>query len=80
MKLSDLFEKIEIALELDAGAVTIESSSDNTDGWDSLGHIMILDALDDATTGKSADIEELIEATSVASLVDVLTDKGLLRQ
>lgn len=78
MKLLELFEKIEIALGLNTGSLTIESSSENTEDWDSLGHIIILDALDDATSGVSADITELTQATSVAEIVEILTDRGLL--
>ena len=78
MKLLELFEKIEIALGLNTGSLTIESSSENTEDWDSLGHIIILDALDDATSGVSADITELTQATSVSEIVEILTDRGLL--
>ena len=78
MKLLELFEKIEMALGLNTGSLTIESSSENTEDWDSLGHIIILDALDDATSGVSADITELTQATSVAEIVEILTDRGLL--
>jgi acyl carrier protein len=65
MKLSELFEKVEGALELDAGAVSMESSSENIEDWDSLGHITILGMLD---------------ATSMTEIVQIMTDNGLLDQ
>jgi acyl carrier protein len=80
MKLSELFEKVEGALELDAGAVSMESSSENIEDWDSLGHITILGMLDDATNGASADIVDLTQATSMTEIVQIMTDNGLLDQ
>ena len=78
MKLSELFEKVEGALELDAGTISLESSSENIEDWDSLGHITILGMLDDATNGASADIVDLTQATSTAEIVQIMTDNGLL--
>lgn len=80
MKLSELIEKVEDALELDAGSVSMESSSENIEDWDSLGHITILGMLDDATDGASADIVDLTQATSIAEIVQIMTDNGLLDQ
>jgi acyl carrier protein len=80
MKLSELFEKVEEALELGAGTVSLESSSENIEDWDSLGHITILGMLDDATDGASADIVDLTQATSMAEIVQIMTDNGLLDQ
>ena len=78
MKLSELFEKVEGALELDAATISLESSSENIEDWDSLGHITILGMLDDATNGASADIIDLTQATSMAEIVQIMTDNGLL--
>ena len=80
MKLSELIEKVEGALELDAGSVSMESSSENIEDWDSLGHITILGMLDDATDGASADIVDLTRASSMVEIVQILTDNGLLDQ
>ena len=80
MKLSELIEKVEGALDLDAGSISIESSSENVEDWDSLGHITILGELDDATGGATADIVDLTQATSIAEIVQIMTDNGLLDQ
>jgi acyl carrier protein len=80
MKLSELIEKVEGALELDAGSVSMESSGENIEDWDSLGHITILGMLDDATDGASADIVDLTQASSMVEIVQILTDNGLLDQ
>lgn len=80
MKLSELFAQVEDALELDAGAVSLESSSENIEAWDSLGHISILGMLDDATNGASADIVDLTQATSMTEIVQIMTDNGLLEK
>lgn len=80
MKLPELIKKIEETLELDEGSVSLESSSENIEDWDSLGHITILSMLDDATDGASADIVDLTQATSVAEIAKIMTDNGLLEQ
>lgn len=80
MKLSELIEIVEGALELDAGSISMESSSENVEDWDSLGHISILGELDDATGGATADIVDLTQAGSMAEIVQIMTDNGLLEQ
>jgi len=80
MKSSELFDKIADALEEDPGAITLESSSENIEGWDSLGHITILGMLNDATDGASADLVDLTQATSVGEIVKILSDNGILDQ
>ena len=46
--------------------------------WDSLGHITILSGLDDFTSGKSADLVDLTQATSVQELIDVLKENNFI--
>jgi acyl carrier protein len=67
-----------IATALDVGAVDEDSSAVNQPNWDSLGHLNVLTALDQATSGKAAEIEELAEATSVRLILDLLGRHGLL--
>jgi acyl carrier protein len=67
-----------IATALDVGQVDEDSSAVNQPSWDSLGHLNVLTALDQATGGKAAEIEELAEATSVRAILDLLQRNGLL--
>ena len=78
MQLSDLLNQIADSLEVDESLITLESSSETIEEWDSLGHITILGTLDDLTDGKSADLVDLTQATSVKELVKILTESGLL--
>ena len=80
MKVSELFEKVAEALEVDAGSLDHDSSSENIEGWDSLGHITILGMLDDATGGASADLVDLTQATSIGEIIKILSDNSLLDQ
>ena len=80
MKISGLFELVAEALEVDVESVTLESSTENIEDWDSLGHITILGMLDDATNGASADFVDLTQATTVAEIAKVLAENGLLDQ
>lgn len=58
--------------------VMLESNSDNTDGWDSLGQLSIMSKLDEITDGKSSGIDDMATCLSVQELVDKLTSSNLL--
>jgi acyl carrier protein len=64
------------ALEIDT--LTFESSMDDIEEWDSLGHLSILAALDSRLDGKIADISALAEASSVVSIFEILTKHKLM--
>lgn len=79
MKIStnNLFKSIKSALMLDED-VTLETSVDNTEEWDSLGHLSILSALDKNLKGKSSNIRELGEVKSVKEITEILKSHNLL--
>jgi len=78
MNVEKIYRAIENALELPENSVTNESSSLNTEGWDSIGHISILVALDELFDGKAADIQELGSASSVKSICQILEKTSLI--
>ena len=78
MNVSELFKKVEEALELESGSIGLGSSSETIDDWGSLGHITILGMLDDETSGASADLVDLTQANSMGEIVQILLDNGLL--
>ena len=55
-----------------------EISDENSEAWDSLNHVTILVALDSAFDGKVAEIKEIQEAYSVASIINILRKNGLV--
>ena len=73
----ELCELINKALELESGKIDTNSSSENQDAWDSLGHLSILAALDKHLDGKAASLTELANATSVENIVTVLKQHSL---
>lgn len=79
MKISkeNLFKSIKSALMLD-DEVTLKTNVDNTEEWDSLGHLSILSALDKNLKGKSSNIKELGEVKSVKEIADILKSHNLL--
>jgi acyl carrier protein len=77
MKKDDLCTLIKEALDADDN-IDINSSSDNVPEWDSLGHLSILTALDDATNGKASSLSDLSEATSVIKIVDILKSNEII--
>jgi len=79
MELSELISHIADSLDVDKSVITLESSSETIEEWDSLGHITILGTLDDLTDGASADLVDLTQATSVEELAKVLKENGILK-
>jgi acyl carrier protein len=59
-------------LHADNGLITIDSSSENTEEWDSLAHLGILVALDKWLNGQAGKISDLATATSVKEIVALL--------
>jgi len=77
MNQDDLCILIKEALDADDN-IDINSSSDNIPEWDSLGHLSVLTALDDATGGKASSLSDLSEATSVTKIVDILKSNEII--
>lgn len=57
--------------------VNIDSNTDNLPGWDSLGHLSILSALDEAVGGKISDISEFNDVKSVIEIVKLCEENDL---
>ncbi len=51
--------------------VNVDSTVDNLAGWDSLGHLSILSALDEASGGKISTISKFNDVKSVKEIVDL---------
>ena len=73
-----LLESIQVALGVPEGSITLESSSENTDLWDSLGQLSILQELDKLFEGKIAAIEEMASADSVTTIKSLLQMHSLI--
>ncbi len=76
MKKEDIINIIKDALKVDK--ITIESSVDNLDEWDSLGHLSILVALDKEFDGRLASISDLATADSVEKIISILENKNFI--
>jgi acyl carrier protein len=77
MTKEDLCSLIKNALDAD-DEIDMNSSSDNIPEWDSLGHLSVLTALDDATGGKASSLSDLSEATSVIKIVNILESNEII--
>jgi len=71
----DLVNALSQALDtpIDENASTL-----NVEEWDSLGHLAILQTLDEATEGKSSSIPGLAAALSVNEIYDLLKKHKLV--
>lgn len=78
MILNRLYEIIEESITIDKVDINEKTSTENTEGWDSLGHITLLSALDEETEGKSADIPDLAQVSTVGDLIKCLQKNNLL--
>lgn len=76
--IDEILEIIENALNLEPNSLTVDSSSDDVEEWDSLGHLGILASLNDYYKGGIADIEEMANANSVRKILQLLKDFSLI--
>ncbi len=73
-KLIKLFSE---ALGVSETNISLETSTENLPEWDSLGFLTFLSALDDVTSGKSADIPQLTEVSTLKEVYDILNNNNL---
>jgi len=59
-----------------ADDITVASTMRNTDGWDSLSHIRLIVAIEDAY-GLKLDENDMIRMTSAKEIIEVLRNKGV---
>lgn len=80
MKIKDVLEAIATGLDLGPDEVTLESSSETIEDWDSLGHLTVLSALDEASGGRTADLIDLTQVASVEEVLQILREGGVLEE
>jgi|TARA_B100001964_G_C14032671_1_gene508977 acyl carrier protein len=66
------------ALSIENNLISVNSSIDNVEEWDSLGHLSILEALDQHFDGKVVNIKELASTKSVKDILFILKKNSLL--
>ncbi len=74
----DVLRTIEVALQVRPGSLGLDATAENVEGWDSLGHLSILAALDKIFEGKVADISEIADVNSVSKIFAVLRQHSLI--
>lgn len=57
--------------------ISMETSTENLPEWDSLGFLTFLSALDDETNGKSSELPDLSEASSLKEVSEILEKNNL---
>ena len=67
-----VIEIVQSSLKLESGSISIDSSSENVDEWDSLEHLSILVTLDQELKGKAGEIDDLAKATSVRGILEAI--------
>ena len=66
------FTLIEDALEIKKNTISIKSTADNIENWDSLGQLKILMSLDNLTNGKTSKINELSSIDNIKDFIEIL--------
>lgn len=67
----EVFEIIAGILKIDAASLTEETKIEDIEKWDSLAHLMIIEAIDNKL-GKSIPIDKAMEITSVKELLEAV--------
>jgi acyl carrier protein len=73
----ELCNLIAEALELNRNDISLESSVESIDAWDSLGHISILVRLDDELGSVTERIPGLASAASVKEILRLLQESSV---
>lgn len=76
--MEDVLRLIHDALNAPSRPITIDSTMEDFEEWDSLGHLGILAALDTAYEGRIGAIKEMGTARSVREILALLTAHDLL--
>ena len=77
MTKNDLFSLIKNALDAEE-EIDMDSSAENISEWDSLGHLSVLTALDEATNGKASSLNDLSSAISVIKIIEILESNEII--
>ena len=75
---NDLFKLIQTSLKSKA-KINLKSNAVNSQGWDSLGQLSILTALDKKLKGKTSKLGTLAVADSVGKILKILKSNKLLK-
>ena len=73
----DVLKIIQNALNIKEECVTVDSTMDDLEEWDSLGHLSILVTLDKRLNGRVAAIKDIATAASVREILQILKDNSL---
>ena len=79
MNTTDLLKHIAGALDVEEDLVSLESSSETLEEWDSLGQLSILTSLDSKIDTDISTISELGKANSVKQIEKILNDYGIMK-
>ena len=63
---------------IDDESFNMESSTENTENWDSLGQLGILATVSKLTGGKSDLIDEILTSQTARDLIDILRKNGIV--
>ena len=69
---------LKIASKAIGSKITTKSNVNNTEKWDSLGHLQLLAALDNKTKGKTSKINSLSNADSIDKIIKVLKKNKII--
>lgn len=71
----EVIDVVALALDVDAGALSRETTSDEVPQWDSLGYLRLLMAIEERY-GVRIELARMSELNSIARIVDYLNQHG----
>ena len=75
---NDIIKVVANSLDIDELNVNIESKAEDIIGWDSIGQLGVIVALDEMFDGKISSIDEMASADSIKKIIDLLHKNNLI--
>jgi len=70
---------LQIASKAIGSKISIKSTVNNTEKWDSLGQLQLLATLDKYTKGKTSKIDSLTNSDSIKKIINILKKNNILK-
>ena len=79
LTLEEILETLAQVFDVASSEIDSNSSQDSIENWDSLGHLSLLEALDDRLDGNAGNVKLLSDATTVEKIYQALKEHNLAK-
>lgn len=75
---NDIIKTVASALDVEEASISLDSKAEDVPGWDSIGQLGVLVALDEIFDGKISSIDEMASAHSIKKIIELLQKNNLI--